>query len=413
MRAKRLLPFAVSAAVALIPALLAAQEGVSLNGYARTKAGTLLEDGSYFIGENTLDVRLSMNAGDAGFYANPVLYEREGTVEALDLREAYVDFSSEWLDLRLGKQQVIWGKADGVFITDIVSPKDLSRFLVPDFEELRLAVTAVRSQAYVGAHGFEFTWIPWFTPTVAPETGSLWAPAMPFPVQPTFENPDLPERALENGEYFARYSYMGESFDLMLMGGWFWEDTPAFAVTGKTFTPGVGLTGITVTPEYYRNTAAGGAISAAVGPVILRAEGAWYANRRFQGDPAEYELGYAEKSAVQYVIGTDFAVAGYSFGLQFIQDIVLDHEDALLEEAFQNTGTLVVAKSFLAESLTAEVFTYLVPDPMNALVKPKLTWDASDSLELFAGAYLFIGDEGDFGQYNDNDGAYLGAKFSF
>ena len=116
MRAKRLLPFAVSAAVALIPALLAAQEGVSLNGYARTKAGTLLEDGSYFIGENTLDVRLSMNAGDAGFYANPVLYEREGTVEALDLREAYVDFSSEWLDLRLGKQQVIWGKADGVFI---------------------------------------------------------------------------------------------------------------------------------------------------------------------------------------------------------------------------------------------------------------------------------------------------------
>ena len=58
-----------------------------------------------------------------------------------------------------------------------------------------------------------------------------------------------------------------------------------------------------------------------------------------------------------------------------------------------------------------EVIT--VPDPMNALVKPKLTWDASDSLELFAGAYLFIGDEGDFGQYNDNDGAYLGAKFSF
>jgi hypothetical protein len=402
-----------AAATLLAAASLGAQEGATLNGYGRTKVGSLIEDGSYFIGENTLDLRLNYRTGDAGFFANPVLYEREGAVDPVDLREAYIDFSGERFDLRFGKQQVIWGKADGVFITDLVSPKDLSQFLVPDFEELRRAVTGVRADFYLDAHGLELVWLPWFTPTVSPSGDSLWAPTIPFPIAPTILEADSPEPALENGEYFAKYSYLGESFDLSFMGGWFWNDTPAFAVTDKTIVPGVGISALTVRPEYYRTAAAGAAVSGTLGPLVLRAEGAWYADKRWQGNPLVYSEGYAEKDAVQYLVGTDFSVAGYSFGLQFIQDLILDHEDDLTEEAVRNTATFVVAKTFLRDTLTAEIFAYAAFDPLNALVKPKLTWDASDALEFFAGAYLFLGDEGDFGQYDDNDGVYAGAKLSF
>jgi hypothetical protein len=123
--------------------------------------------------------------------------------------------------------------------------------------------------------------------------------------------------------------------------------------------------------------------------------------------------GYAEKDAVQYLVGTDFSVAGYNFGIQYIQDIILDHDDDLTEEATKNTATFVVAKTFLSETLTVEIFSYLGIDDGDALVKPKITWDASDALELFAGAYIFLGDEGDFGQYDARDGAYVGAKLSF
>ncbi len=403
------------AAVFAVAALAApgAQGGVELGGYGRTKVGALIDDGSYFITENTLDFRLSRTLSDAAFHANAVLYEREGTLKTPELREAYIDFLGDNLDLRIGKQRVIWGKADGVFITDLVSPKDLSSFLVPDFEELRQAVTGVRADAYFGSHGIELVWLPWFTPTISPAAGSIWAPALPFPVAPTIQAEDKPGFSLENGEYFARYSYMGESVDVSLMGGWFWNDTPAFAVKAKTITPGIGISALTVQPQYYRTAAAGAAASGTLGPLILRAEGAWYSGKRYQGNPLAYPEGYAEKDAVQYLVGTDFSVGGYNFGVQFIQDIILDHEAGLVNDAVKNTGTFVIAKTFLRDTLTAELLTYAAFDPMNALVKPKVTWDASDALELFAGAFVFLGDEGDFGQYHHNNGIYAGAKLSF
>ena len=40
------------------------------------------------------------------------------------LREAYVDTEVGDWDLRLGKQQVVWGTADGIKLLDIVNPTD-------------------------------------------------------------------------------------------------------------------------------------------------------------------------------------------------------------------------------------------------------------------------------------------------
>jgi len=388
-------------ALALMPAV--ADDGVAANGYVRSKVGALIDGGDYFVAENALDLRLSYTLGDASLYANPVLYEQDGAVLPVDLREAYIDLRGDVLDVRVGKQQIIWGKGDGVFITDIVSPKDLSRFLIPDFEELRLAVTGARFNLHTGTQGLDMVWLPWFTPSVTP--GGIWAPAMPFATTPTIQPGSLPGMSLQNGEYFARYSWMGSSLDLSLMGGWFWNDTPVFKV--------VSLGPLTVKPEYYQLAAGGYAVSGALGPFILRSEGAFYSNKRFQGSPMVYPDGYAEKNEIQYLVGTDFSVAGYNFGLQFIQDIIIDHEADMVDDAVKNTATFVAARTFLRDTLTVEVFTYVGFAAPDAFIKPKVTWDAADGLEIFAGAYLFLGDSGDFGQYDANDGVYAGAKLSF
>ena len=55
-----------------------------------------------------------------------------------------MDLYFDNFDLRIGKQQIIYGKAEGVFITDVVSPKDLREFLLPDFEEIRMGITAAK-----------------------------------------------------------------------------------------------------------------------------------------------------------------------------------------------------------------------------------------------------------------------------
>jgi len=398
---------ATVAAGLLAPADAAAQEGAVINGYARTKVGALLDDGDYFVAENTLDLRLSQSLGDAAFYANAVLYEREGEVQVPELREIYIDLQGTAGDLRLGKQQIIWGKGDGVFITDLVSPKDLSQFLIPDFEELRRAVTGAKADLYAGYHGLELVWLPWFTPGITPAMDDpLWAPTLPFPVTPTIQAADEVTFTLENAEYFGRYSYMGEAFDVALMGGYFWNDTPAYTVVSMGMPP-------TVQAEYYRTAMAGYAASGTLGPLVLRSEGALYFDKRYQGDFAVYSDGYAEKNALQYLVGADYSFAGINFGLQFIQDIILDYESDLLNDEFKNTLTMVVSRTFFRETVTAEVFSYLGLDNPDGLVKPKITWDVADGLELFGGAYLFFGDEGDYGQYDQRDGAYVGAKLSF
>lgn len=200
---------------------------------------------------------------------------------------------------------------------------------------------------------------------------------------------------------------------MSLMGGWLWNDTPAFTVVSKTITPPTGLTALTVQGQYYQTYVAGYAASATAGPLILRSEGAYYGVKRYQADFMTFSSGYAEKPEIQYLVGADYSIAGITMGLQFIQSIILDYDSALLDDQFKNTVTLVVSRTFFQDTVKTEVFSYMGLNAPDALIKPKITWTAADGLELFTGAYIFLGDSGDFGQYHDNNGLYVGAKLSF
>ena len=63
------------------------------------------------------------------------------------LKELYVDTSTgqfsaklPQVDLRLGKQQVVWGRADGIKLLDIVNPTDFRHFFQDDFEDSRITL---------------------------------------------------------------------------------------------------------------------------------------------------------------------------------------------------------------------------------------------------------------------------------
>ena len=71
---------------------------------------------------------------------NALLKERTG----FELREAYLDHRQEHWGFRLGRQLVIWGAADGVRITDLVSPMDMTEFLAQDYDDIRMPVNALR-----------------------------------------------------------------------------------------------------------------------------------------------------------------------------------------------------------------------------------------------------------------------------
>ncbi len=133
----------------LLSGLVFAQ-GLTFNGYVRNYTAALLQgDNEYSIVQNTLNLNLEHSRDMVAFKANPFIYQYPDKEMQIGLREAYMDIFFESVDIRIGKQQIIWGKADGVFITDIVSPKDLSEFLLRDFDEIRMGVTGAKFDYYL------------------------------------------------------------------------------------------------------------------------------------------------------------------------------------------------------------------------------------------------------------------------
>ena len=105
-----------------------------ISGFVRNYTGALYDNGDFVILQNTLNLNITKSGDKIAFKANPMLYHYNTDSLDLRLRELYLDLYFKNFDLRIGKQQVVWGKADGVFITDIDSPLNLTEFLIPDFD---------------------------------------------------------------------------------------------------------------------------------------------------------------------------------------------------------------------------------------------------------------------------------------
>ncbi|MFH1889008.1 MAG: DUF1302 family protein, partial [Candidatus Omnitrophota bacterium] len=63
----------------------------------------------------------------------------QGHVQRTDwLRDCYLDYTNGPWFLRMGKQQVAWGQADGITILDRVNPVDLTEYWLQDFVDMRI-----------------------------------------------------------------------------------------------------------------------------------------------------------------------------------------------------------------------------------------------------------------------------------
>jgi hypothetical protein len=69
------------------------------------------------------------------------------------LRELYVDTNSFGWDFRAGKQQVVWGTADGIKLLDIINPTDFRELNQNAVEDARIPVWMINAESYIGERG--------------------------------------------------------------------------------------------------------------------------------------------------------------------------------------------------------------------------------------------------------------------
>ncbi len=394
-------------------------QNTEYTGFMRNYTGVIFETGDFSILQNTFDFDVAKTGDKIGFKVNPMLYHYGSDSLNLNLREAYVDLYFKNFDIRVGKQQVVWGKADGAFITDIVSPLNLTEFLLPDFDEIRTGVNAVKFDYYLGNNTIEAIWIPQFTPTIMPAESSIWNAMPDFPAPTTFDwSKSTINPSLENSEFFIKYTALTSAIDFEIMGGYTWDDTPSmhvekqFTMNPETMQPM--LTGLNITPEHHRLYVGGASFSTEIKGIIFRGEGAYYNGKHFQTEDPLAVDALIEKDYLHYLVGADFNIGNVKLSTQFIQQSILDYDDNITNSEFENTMTFMARYDMFRETVHLELFSYIGLTNEDALIRPKISYDFDDSFSIQLGSNIFVGEtDGRFGQYQDNSMLYLKLKYSF
>ncbi|MDR0589527.1 MAG: hypothetical protein LBG25_03165, partial [Spirochaetaceae bacterium] len=154
---------------------LAAQVGLDLHGSVETFHAfpfssdlDLTDSHTAFTGE------ITAYAGEAAAFVslsaayNGISRDRGG----FSLGEAWADWGAGGFSLRLGRQLLSWGAADGLILTDVVCPQNLTAYTGLDFAGSRLAVDGLKVRYSFPVLALEALWLPLFTPARLPGTGN-------------------------------------------------------------------------------------------------------------------------------------------------------------------------------------------------------------------------------------------------
>jgi len=333
----------------------------------------------------------------------------------LELREFYLDAPIEIAHLRIGKQQIVWGQADGMKVLDVVNPQDYREFILDDFQDSRIPLWTLAAEVPIDDFTAEFLWIPDQTYNDLPEAGALFALTAPQFVPravPGFtviqRDPDRPNSAVADSDAGARLLGMIDGWDFSLNYLYHYDDNPVLRrqVQGSV---------VTITPEYERTHLVGGTFSNAFGDFVLRGELGYSFNRFYLTDDQADSDGVGESDNFSSVVGLDwYGMEDTLISAQLFGDYLTNDIEGLVRDQFASTASLLVRRKFLDDDLEAEVIWLQSLNSGDGLVRPKVTYQINDTLSVWAGADIFFGtSKGVFGQFDDNDRVLLGFQMSF
>ncbi|HEY6722687.1 MAG TPA: DUF1302 family protein [Polyangiaceae bacterium] len=420
-----------------------------LNGYVRgdaffgkeTRGKDAILRAGY--GELALQFRTQRQEYGDAFAEARFRYGQQGETQDLivDLREAYANVYAGPFDLRLGKQIIVWGKADGFNPTNNITPVDLT-VRSPLEDDRRVGNFGARAFLNFAPVRLEGVWMPLYIPTKFP----------PIPLEPgvTLLDPVIPGPELENGLGAGRLHLELSSFEMS-----------ASYLYGNALLPGLeryaydvgSNASVVVQRRVYTHQVIGFDFSTAFGEELgLRGEAAYRA-------PINEEAIYTPNREVNYVVGLDRTFGSLSVIAQYIGKYVLDWEregtdnpaglDELREippadlmtpsivedieagideemrrrnqilfqqtEELQHTASVRLEYLALHDTLSFSVLGAYNFSTAEWLAFPKISYKFSDALSGSIGGELYNGPEDTLLDYLDQDltAGYVELKYAF
>jgi hypothetical protein len=332
-------------------------------------------------------------------------------------REIFLDLSGERLFARLGKQQVVWGQADGLKVLDVVNPQSYREFILDDFDVSRIPLWTVSLEFPLGgAASLQALWVPDTTYHELAEAGSPFSFTSPrlVPLPPAGQPPpplldaDKPDNPVADSDAGLRLSAFVGGWDLTLNYFYHYHDAPVL------FRIGTAQGQEAIRPTYKRNHLIGGTFSNAFGDLTLRGELA-YNTDTYHVSQSNKENYVSESPELASVLGLDWQVsADILWSAQWFQSYLFDHESATVRDRTEQVASLLFQYDFDNASWRLHLLGLYSLNDEDALVQAKLSHWLRSNLEVWVGTDLFSGTRrGVFGEFRDNNRMLVGFEYGF
>lgn len=404
----------------------AANRNLVINGWAYHDLAYDLFD------YETISGRFVRDEGQPLVFIDTLAQEKDSSV--IEFREIYLDLFTDNMDIRLGKQIVIWGVFDGVRVVDEINPQDFRELITPDLLDYRIPLWTAKLDYYIDDSSWQFLWIPEIRFHKPAPPGSEWE------LLQEVTNTTYP-RSFTFGNSEIGLKYTTQFIDSQVSLSYFhtWDDFPVIFRTVKLDSA--------VEPDYFPTYTQidmyGATLVKPVASTIVKAEFAYVPNKYFglRRDVDRNNDGYLDSEGVlrlphyRWAFGVDFNAWGIDFSPAISQWVILNYVDGLIQDRRDTSMTLFVRKPLPEHSAVVQMLAIALVNLNELYLKPKVTFEIGNHHRVALGMDLFFGNKSLFGvavsggavseetgaiqnaqfvgNFNDNDRIFFEYKYTF
>lgn len=345
----------------------------------------------------------------------PLVSDNTGLIE---IRELYWDVALDDIFLRSGKQQVVWGEADGLKLLDVINPQSFREFILDDFDDSRIPLWMINTEYSLNNNGvIQFLWIPDTSSHELAPSHSTFAFSSPSLVLQTNSVSDVvvkdataPTMTLKNSDAGLRFTHFIGGWDISLNYLYHYVDAPVTRTSSRGNNSGQTFV---VTQQYERSHLIGGSVSNAFGDWTLRSEVAYETDRYHR--TTSTLPGVIDADQWSTVIGLDWQGWTNQFiSVQWFQTTITESDADLVNNSREDIATFLWESKFLNETLTFEWLQLHSLDHGDGVAQPRLIYNYEANLDVYVGVDNFYGNRMRlFGQFKEADRISVGFEWGF
>lgn len=404
--------------------------GIISGFYQNSLAYTYPAPGHFSQFKNTLDVstdgqfsdRVSWKAGgrfvydaiyDLSDFYPPAVKSNQGAYAWF--METYVNVDAGDWELRLGRQNIIWGEVvGGLFFADVVSALDLREFIAQEIEMIRIPQWAARAEYFKGDFHADVFWIPVMTVNEVGVPGAQFF-SYPPPAPPGFntvieQEPDI-ATSFDNSAGGIRGTYLHDGWDTSLFYYTSLDRDPAYQRAIVTGTPST----FVYTPVHNRIHQFGATTSKDLGSVVFNGEAVYTKDRLFSVTRLSDPDGLSSQDVFQYLVGLNYvSPEEVRVNAQFFQIWFPNHDPDMIPDQLETGASILLSTRSFHPDVEPEILWVTSLNETDWMLRARVTWDIDKQWRAAVELDVFDGPPtGLFGQFEDSDRLYYEIRYTF